>query len=396
MRPAWLDGLRRGGLIVTALLYSAGYGVWGLSLLLVAALTEADVTRRLPWARTRVDLFLAAFLAAFLISGILSPYRPVATGSVGLAAVTIFLAFGSTAGVLKRDPSFLRPLVTAWVVGAVGAAVWGVVLRRIAGGAAFTPELGRNALGTALLIGTILSLGLVLERRGGPRYLAAVGVFILLAGLVLTYTRGAWLGALVGAVLLLGLAGVRKLVAGIAAAALLVAVGLALVGSERAALISRAASIPDLSANQDRLLLIRTSLAIFAAYPVSGTGLNTFSLVYPAFRLPNDRNPLPLPFAHNIFVNMAAEGGILGFATFLAIVLVGVYGGWRWHRARGPEQVTAATVLAAFVGAIVHQVFDGTLLSVHLGLGLWVLLAILGVGWTRAAEPVTDRRWTSA
>jgi hypothetical protein len=51
--------------------------------------------------------------------------------------------------------------------------------------------------------------------------------------------------------------------------------------------------------------------------------------------------------------------------------------------------------LSAFVGSIVHQMFDGTLLSVHLGMGLWMLLAILSVGWTRAAATFSGP-WTSA
>jgi O-antigen ligase len=104
-----------------------------------------------------------------------------------------------------------------------------------------------------------------------------------------------------------------------------------------------------------------------------------------------------MPFAHNIFMNMAAEGGILGFATFVGVVIAGIYGGWRWYRAAaaGLERMMAAVFLAAFVGSIVHQLFDGTLLSVHLGLGLWILLAILSVGWTRATG-ASSGPWTSA
>jgi O-antigen ligase len=385
-RP-WLDRLQRASLLTTALLYAAGYGAWGLVLLLLTTVAEGAITRRLPWTPTRIDPFLAAFFGAFLISGFLSPYRPLAVGSLGLAALTMYLAFSNTAAAVRRDPTFLRPLALAWVVGGVGAAVWGIVLHRARSVPAITPELGQNALGTTLLIATLLALGFILELRGRARYVAAAGGVVLLAGLVLTYTRGAWLGALVGGGLLLGLSGVRRFVAGSVAAAVIVVTGLMLLGPERSDLISRAASIADVSANEARLFIIRSSFAIFLSHPASGTGFGTFSLVYPEFRLPGDPNALPMPFAHNIFMNMAAEGGILGLAAFLGVVAAGAYGGWRWHRAapRGVEHTTSAVFLATFVGAIVHQLFDGTLLSVHLGLGLWMLLAILGVGWSRAA-----------
>lgn len=386
MRPAWLDRLQRGSLLATVLLYSAGYGVWGLLLLLITTIVDAAITRRLPWTRNRLDLFLAAFLGAFLLSGLFSPYRPLAVAMIGLASLTIYLAFGSTAAALVRDRSLLRPLTVTWVAGAVGAAILGIVLHRVHGVPAYTPSLGQNALGTALLIAVILALGLVVDLNGRGRRVVAAGAVILLVGLLMTYTRGAWLGAIAGGSLLLALSGARRLAVGTVTAAVVVIAALALLGSERATIVSRVEAMIDPSANQDRLLLIRTSLAIFAAHPIAGTGFGTFYLVYPMFRVPNDPNPLPLPFAHNVFANMAAEGGIVGFGTFLAIVAGGIYGGWRWHTTSGiRERTAAAAFLSAFVGAMVHQLFDGTLLSVHLGLGMWVLLAVLGVGWTRAA-----------
>jgi O-antigen ligase len=397
MYPGWLDRLQRGSLLVTALLYSAGYGAWGLLLLLLTVVVEAVVTRRPPWTSTRLDWLLAAFLGAFLVSGFLSPYRPVAVGSIGLASLTIYLAFGGTAAVLRRDPSFLRPLAVAWVVGAVAAALWGIVLHRATGAPASTSSLGQNALGTTLLIAVILGVGLVIDLRGLPRWLLAACSVVLFVGVVVTYARGAWLGTIIGGTILLSVSGIRKLAAGTLAGVLVVIAVLAMLGSERGAIISRVAAMVDPSANRDRLLLIRTSLVIFAAHPVSGTGFGTFPLVYPTFRVPNDPNPLPLPFAHNIFANMAAEGGVLGFGTFAAVVAGGIYGGWQWHRSsrEGTARLPVA-FLAAFVGAMVHQLFDGTLLSVHLGLGMWVLLAALGVGWTRAAGLPGQRRWTSA
>ena len=51
------------------------------------------------------------------------------------------------------------------------------------------------------------------------------------------------------------------------------------------------------------------------------------------------------------------------------------------------RQTGTTSVLAAFIGAMVHQLFDGTMISVHLGVGLWALLAILMEALQEACVP---------
>lgn len=86
-----------------------------------------------------------------------------------------------------------------------------------------------------------------------------------------------------------------------------------------------------------------------------------------------------MPFAHNIWLNMAAEGGVVGVLTFAGVLLASLASGWRWYRKSAPtgQSVLAAAALAATVGTLVHQLFDGTILSVHLGAGFWMLVGIL-------------------
>jgi hypothetical protein len=53
--------------------------------------------------------------------------------------------------------------------------------------------------------------------------------------------------------------------------------------------------------------------------------------------------------------------------------------GWKWRTAAPTdgERALRTSVLAALAGILVHQIFDGTLISVHLGAGMWMLMAIL-------------------
>lgn len=389
MLPPRLERFQRAVLLITALLFSAGYATVGLALVLIAVVAEGLITRRLPWRRSPVDFAFLAFVAVFLISGWTSTHRAVAVGSAGLAALTIYLAFGPLHRLLLRDPGFLGNLLKAWLVGGIAAALWAIFLHRRTGAPAFMPELGQNAVGTTLLIALVLCLGIFSTARTLPwRILAGAGSVPVAAGLAFTYTRGAWLGAAFGVLGFFVLTELRHTWRALLLVFLVGIAGAAFIGPERAALFQRMRSITNPSANQDRIFLFRSALRIFGDHPVLGTGLNTFSLVYPAYRSPDASlltahgivpDPSTKPFAHNILLNMAAEGGTLGLLSFVAIVIAAVIAGWRWYaggRMQG-ETVTDVTVLSAFLGAMVDQLFDGTMISVHLGTGMWFLVAIL-------------------
>ncbi|MGH7752313.1 MAG: O-antigen ligase family protein, partial [Gemmatimonadales bacterium] len=156
---------------------------------------------------------------------------------------------------------------------------------------------------------------------------------------------------------------------------------LVLLGGEAAVLQRKVLSIVNPWKNRERVFLARSALAIAADHPLVGSGLNTFVLIHPHPSLsadPQAARPRARvrSFAHNIFLNMAAEGGVLGLAAFVALLVRGAAAGWRWHAA-GDDRILSATVLAAFFGLLVHQQFDGTVSAVHTSAGLWFLLAIM-------------------
>jgi len=376
--PHWLHRLQRASLLLTALLYAGGYATAGLLFMLAAVVLEGILLRRVPWRTTRLDLLIASFIALFLLSGALSPYRAMAISSTGLAAVTIYLAFGLTARVVRRDPQGVVPLCWAWAIGGGVAALAAIGIHLRTGAPASLPGLGQNAVGTTMVMTVVLALGLALRTRTRRRSLAvgiAMGAF---AALLFTYTRGAWLGMAVSLVLLVGLGGRRAAQAGVLVA-LTVVVLAAVVGSgERSTLAIRARSILIPSLHQSRIYLLRSAVAIFLDHPIVGTGMNTFPLVYPHYRLPGDINPPDArPNAHNIVLNMAAEGGVLGLVVFTALLVEAFRLGWRWQASDGPARGLRLSLLAALAGMLTHQLFDGTLLSVHLGAGMWMLMAVL-------------------
>ncbi|MDQ7843989.1 MAG: O-antigen ligase family protein [Armatimonadota bacterium] len=378
MPPRWPDRLQRAALLLTVALFSGGYATWGLVVMLVAVASEGVLTHTLPWTTTPLDGVVAGFVSWFLLAGYLSEFRAIAVGSTGLAALTIYLAFGGASRVLLRDPGFLRPLLWTWLAGgaAAGAAAFLLHLRRSAPAA--LPELGQNAVGTTAMAALLIALGLALLFAGTRRYLALLLALPPAAALVTSYTRGAWIGAGVGLLALTVLAGRRHAVRALLLGAALVAAVLVSAGPERGALVRRALTVADPQVNLNRIYLLRTARLIIADHPVFGTGLNTFSQMTLRYRLPGDPNPPGAPFAHNIFLNMAAEGGIVAALLFVAVVIQALRCGLRWWRGAPEEaRILSAVVIAVFLAMMTHQLFDGTLLSVHLGAGMWLVIGIL-------------------
>lgn len=382
--PAWVLQAEGVTLLLTALLFSAGYATPGLVLVLITLIAEAITTKRIPWQRGPLEWFLLGFIVVAFISAILSPHKILALGSTVLAAITIYVTYGSLYRRLRTDSGFLNPFLWAWVIGAISAALWGIAVSRLTGQPAFTAALGKNAVGTTMAVGLILGLGVFLSNRNLRGYAAGIGCAPIGLALILTITRGAWLGAIIGLASLFLLLELRSSWRGLLLLFTICAAGVGLfrvdglVPTQARAFIDRALMIADPVTYRDRIAMARSAIAIFEDYPVFGTGLNTFSAVYPTYKLPGDR-AINQPFAHNVFLNMAAEGGTLGLAFFTGIVLFVIAAGWQSyaHTQNVAATITSATVLSAFIAMMTHALFDNTIMSVHLGAGLWFLAEVL-------------------
>ncbi len=107
-----------------------------------------------------------------------------------------------------------------------------------------------------------------------------------------------------------------------------------------------------------RLSIDRDALRMFRNRPVLGWGLGTFPVVYPQFR--SFYTNFFVNEAHNDYLQLLAELGVLGFGTMIWFLIVlyrtalGKIGNWT-------SQVTGAVTLACmlgFTGILVHSLFD--------------------------------------
>jgi hypothetical protein len=218
--------------------------------------------------------------------------------------------------------------------------------------------------------------------------------FLMVVALIMSWSRGAWLG-FAAAVAAIGLAAIarsgRVVVLG-TVATLLVAYLLLVSGSIQlpTSILQRFADfLPYLGladvrgmevtdanfAVLERMAHWQAAISMWTEHPWLGVGIGNYATVYAKYALP--QWPLALGHAHNYYLNMAGEAGALGLVAYLtlgAAVFSTVwhatrqYSGWWWGTALG--------VLGVAVHLAVHSLFDN--LYVHaMYLNLAILLGVI-------------------
>lgn len=122
-----------------------------------------------------------------------------------------------------------------------------------------------------------------------------------------------------------------------------------------------------------RLQLWQSTIDMALDHPLLGTGWGTFAYYYPAYRLPIEKSTAGF-FAHNDYLQFAAEGGLVAMLLLIAI-MVSVL--WKVkenfnqsENVRFESVALLLGVLALFVHAVVNFIFYFSFMSVVAGLYL--------------------------
>jgi O-antigen ligase len=247
-------------------------------------------------------------------------------------------------------------------------------------------------LALGLAVTAVLPMGERISRKW-LLYAAGCGALMLMA-LVMSWSRGAWLGfaAAVGTMAIAsvarsGRAAVLGFVFVVLAAYVLVAGGLALVPPAIIERFSdfvpylgmfdvRGVEVTDANfAVLERMAHWQSALDMWTDNVWSGVGIGNYEAVYDRYALP--LWPLPLGHAHNYYLNIAAVAGTVGLLAYVLLWGAALWGAWRAaHRAMGWYWGVALGVLGVLVHLCVHNLFDN--LYVH---GMYLHVAILlGIG----------------
>ncbi len=335
-------------------------------------------------------IYLGAFLALSLVSSLASP--DVAASLLYLKKFLRFVPVILIFGLLQRK-HLERSLIALYVV--LGAsALWGLLeyaglkeislLNRIDGFMSHWMTFsGQVMLGLVFLAGWGPSAS-----RRFPRWtkVAVLLVWLLLAtALILTLTRGAWLGAMAGMGLLLALRNWRWCVVGLAVVAVLYMM-------LPEPFHERVLSSFDLNdaTTRGRIALLRTGLILLESSPWTGVGPR---LVWPAALANRQEHELPddlYQHLHNNPLQVAAELGAPALLAWLAIWLRIAWDLVRIRR-RGdePSQALASGGLAAMVAFHVMGLFEYNFGDSEISLLLFFLLLLpyLAAREVKAQQP---------
>lgn len=393
-------------------------------LILIVPAAYDLLVRRQPIVLTPAMPWIAIFLVVQIISTITSLDVLDASDSLATFATEgIGLYILVTNSI--RSSSLLREVV--WVLLLVGAALGALSLYQEVtetyGNAYFgfaqteSAETGVTETGLARLAGPIgeknryaqimlmlVPLGIMqftAERRRTLRF-AAVGCAALAAiATALTFSRGAALAAGMILLVMIALRYVRP--SHLVAAAVLVAVVLVAVPQYAGRLttladVSQLLSDDPAASGTDNSLLSRatenlTALSVFADHPVVGVGPGQFPNYYRQYAdeigvsvKAQDRE------AHNLYLGIAAETGIVGIVAFLAAVIVTLV---QLGRARARAIVAGRPELAAmaagFMLALVGYLGSGLFLHLSYARYFWLVLGLAGAAAVVIGRDVTSQ-----
>jgi O-antigen ligase len=236
--------------------------------------------------------------------------------------------------------------------------------------------------------------------------LLLVVIILLIGGLIASWSRGAWFGAVAAVGMMIVFAPHRRWIGLTIAIATLGFGGLALAsGLVPASLASRLGDFTnEISGFQDvrgvivtdanyavieRLAHWQAGLAMAAANPWLGVGFGNYEVAYPQYRLLNW--PIPLGHAHNYYINMAAETGIIGAGVYiLAWLAIFVLNIRLLGRLSGVERGLALGLLGTWTYLSVHSLFDKLYVN-NLFLQVGALIGILGGLWVLAHHSIVTK-----
>lgn len=228
-----------------------------------------------------------------------------------------------------------------------------------------------NVLAEYLVLVIPVVLGLLwAARRFSQKIFYTVILGVLILCLVLTFSRGGWLGLALAFIVFAALKEPRLLIL-LMALALISPLFLPSVVANRVASIGR---LED-SSNAFRVTIWIAALRIIKDYWLTGVGLglSAFARVYRDYMIAGT----PALHAHNLYLEMGIEVGIAGLLAFLWMIAAGLSRALYSIRAKIRFSFIQAGVLGALGGHLLHGLFDYVWFSPRIVMGFWLVFGMM-------------------
>jgi len=147
----------------------------------------------------------------------------------------------------------------------------------------------------------------------------------------------------------------------------------------------------------ERMAHWQAAVGMFSDHPWLGVGIGNYAVAYPRYAV--GRWLDPLGHAHNYYLNIAAESGLVGLGAFVLLFAACFHEAWRVLSRLGRRlsgsgsgywRTVSLGVLGVLVHLSVHNVFDN--LFVHsMNVQLALVLGLLAVAGKAAETPHAHR-----
>ena len=363
----------------------AGVCIWTTLSLVLKSIYDKDF----KWRREGAGVALVLFLGVLFISCLFSFARM--SSLVVWAMYFVFVTFYFTVINTIKTREALYGLLRLFVISGALVALYGV-MQYVFGWTTtnawideemFEEETMRvystlanpNVLGEYLLLVLPPALVFFLKDRAKSWskwvYLGISGVMLLC--LVLTQSRGCWLGFMATAAIFITFWEGRLW--GLVPLALC-----ALPFILPQTIIDRLLSIGDMgdSSTSYRVFIWMGAMGILRNYLIGGIGMGegAFAQVYPLFSY----NAIVAPHSHNTFLQLLVEGGIPALATFIAVLVLVLKSGHKAYKRDKKKSLDSLMILgicAGIIGFLVQSMFDYTFYNYRVMAIFFMVLAIV-------------------
>lgn len=346
----------------------AGICIWTTVSLVLKSVYDMDF----KWRREGTGVALILFLGVLFVSCLFSFARM--SSLVVWLMYFIFVTFYFTIINTIKTREALYGLLRLFVISGALVALYGVMQYVFGWTTAnawideemFEGETMRvystlanpNVLGEYLLLVIPSALVFFLKDKAKSLskwvYLGISGIMLIC--LILTQSRGCWLGFMATAAIFITfyegrLWGLVPLV--------LCAMPFVMPQS----ILDRLASIGDMgdSSTSYRVFIWMGAMGILRNYLIGGIGMGeaAFAQVYPLFSY----NAIVAPHSHNTFLQLLVEGGIPALATFIAVIVLALKSGHKAYKSHPKKSTDALMILgigSGIIGFLVQSMFDYT------------------------------------
>ena len=190
-----------------------------------------------------------------------------------------------------------------------------------------------------------------------------LALFMLLGCLLLTLSRGGWVGLLFAILLILFLSPKRKFIAAILCSFILAVI---LIPHTR----ERFLLTFTFNGDADRFTIWKGAWGMIKEHPFLGMGVGTFMANFSQFI-----KGLGIRYAHNCYLQIWAETGIFALISFISLISMLLWQGIMLFRKS--QDCIILGLLCSLVGFLVHSFFDTQLYSLQLVVLFWFMAGMI-------------------